>query len=125
MIRDASGGADAVLIIDRNSCNVSIPIGDSPIRKLSLTDQRSFDAIVAVERVHPGPVWFLRGGHDASRQGWSRRVEEVFAPRFEIRRTRFIPYSGLDRWLMGVAGWTERPSHAVEVLEMRRRDPLG
>jgi hypothetical protein len=125
MIHDASAGADAVLIVDRNSCSVSIPTGDLPIRKLALTDQHSFAEIAAVEREHPGPVWFLRGGHDASRQGWDRRVEDLFAPRFEIRRMRFVPYSALDRWLMGVASWSDRPSHAVEVLEMRRRDPLG
>jgi hypothetical protein len=40
---------------------------------------------------------------------------------FEIRRHLFTPYSTLDRWLMGIAGWPDRPTHAVEVLEMRRR----
>lgn len=125
MIHDASAGADTIVIIDRNSCSLRVPTGDLPTRNLGLTDRRSFDEIAAVEREHAGPVWFVRGGHDASRQGWNRRVEELFAPRFEIRRTQFAPYSAFDRWLMSIAGWSDRPTHAVEVLEMRRRDRRG
>lgn len=124
MIHDASAGADTVVIIDRNSCNMRVPTGDLPTRIFGLSDQRSFNEIAAVEREHAGPVWFVRGGHDASRQGWDRQVEDLFAPRFEIRRTPFAPYSAFDRWLMRIAGWPDRPTHAVEVLEMRRRDPL-
>jgi hypothetical protein len=122
MIEDASAGADTIVIIDRNSCSLRVPTGDLPTRTLGLSDQHSFNEIAAVEREHAGPVWFVRGGHDASRQRWNRRVEELFAPRFEIRRRRFVPYSDFDRWLMSVAGWSDRPTHAVEVLEMRRRD---
>jgi hypothetical protein len=125
MIHDASAGADTIVIVDRNSCSLHVPTGDLPTRTLGLTDQHSFDAIAAVEREHPGPVWFVRGGHDASGQGWNRRVEELFAQRFTIRRTRFAPYSAFDRRLMRLAGWSDRPTHAVEVLEMRRREKPG
>jgi len=70
-------------------------------------------------------VGYASCGHDASGQGWNRRVEELFAQRFTIRRTRFAPYSAFDRRLMRLAGWSDRPTHAVEVLEMRRREKPG
>ena len=121
MIRDAPGGAAALVIVDHHSFNLTIASRDFRPRTMQLYDQSSFDAIVRNAHDHDGPVWFVRGTHDISPQGWNRRVEEALAPRFDVRRTQLAPYSTLDRWLMRVAGWRERPTHAVEVLEMRRR----
>jgi hypothetical protein len=125
MIRDAPGGGAALVIVDHHSFNLNVISRDFQPRTVQLCDQPSFDDVVRQARDHDGPVWFVRGTHDISPQGWNGRVEEALHPSFAIRRTQFAPYSTLDRWLMELAGWRERPTHAVEVLEMRRRVPVG
>lgn len=121
VIADAPDSNSALVIVDHHSCNLSFATRDLGAATIDLVDQTSFDEIARIGPSHSGPVWFVRGTHDVSREGWNRRVEALFAPDFAIRRHQFAPYSTLDRWLMGVAGWSERPTHAVEVLEMHRR----
>ena len=68
-------------------------------------------------------MWFVHGTHDVSPEGLNSLVEGALAHEFTLRRTGFAPYSDFDRWLMSIAGWPERPTHAVELIEMRRRAP--
>jgi hypothetical protein len=123
MIRDSPDSTSALVIADHHSCNLTAATRALRSQTMLLFDQRSFDAAVRKAHGHRGPVWFVRGTHDISPQGWNRRMEQALASDFDIHRTPFTPYSALDRWLMGVAGWPERPTHVVEVLEMRRLRP--
>jgi hypothetical protein len=126
MIRDSPDSTSALVIADHHSCNLTAATRALRSQTMLLFDQRSFDAAVRKAHGHRGPVWFVRGTHDTSPQGWNRRVEEALATDFdEIYRSEFAPYSALDRWLMHLAGWPVRPTHAVEVSEMRRRPPAG
>jgi hypothetical protein len=120
-IAAAPGSADSLIIIDHHSCNLSLAAPDLNARTIQLADQATFDDVIRRTSNHDGPVWFVRATHDVSRAGWNRRVEAALAPRFSIERSAYAPYSDFDRWLMQLAGWPERPTHAVEVLELRRR----
>ena len=120
LIREAPGADRALVVVDHHSCNLHIDVAEGA-RTIELAGQQSFDQIAA-QRDHAGPIWVVRGTHDVSREGWNRRVEELFAPRTAVRRYLFTPYSAFDHWLMTLAGWSEQPTHAVEVLEIRQPD---
>ena len=39
----------------------------------------------------------------------------------EVQRHLYVPYEARDRFLMKLLGWRERPTHYVELLEIRAR----
>ena len=50
----------------------------------------------------------MHSAHDVSPAHWNALVTDAFAKRFSVRRTEFVPYSALDRWLMlSLAGPTD------------------
>ena len=124
-IAAAPGSADGLIIIDHHSCNLSLAAPNLRAPTIQLADQTTFDDAIRRISNHAGPVWFVRATHDVSPEGWNRRVEAALAPRFSIERNAFVPYSDFDRWLMQLAGWPERPTHALEVLELRPRPASG
>ncbi|MGE3499279.1 MAG: hypothetical protein AB7N53_15435 [Candidatus Binatia bacterium] len=116
-IRERTAGAPAVLVLDDSNVPIAVP----GLRTIRIADRRAFDEVLQLADGRAELVWFVRAAHDGSREAWSARVEQAFAPRFTLRRRGFVPYSAFDRWLMGLAGWPERPSHVVELIEMRAR----
>ncbi len=121
-IRAGSPDQPVTVILDHHSIDLSAVAARLPrqARILRVTDPVSAAAAARLS-AEPGLhlVWFLHAAHDVSPQHWNTLVEDAFATRFSIRRTAFVPYSALDRWLMRAAGWTEQPGHAVELAEMR------
>jgi len=120
-------GADAsVVILDHHSTSLRAVARDLPpgTRTILLADRQSADdAVRLAARNDVAVVWFARSAHDSSPEHWSDQVEAAFASRFSVHRTGFVPYSGFDRFMMTVAGWPTRPTHVIELLEMRAVAP--
>ncbi len=126
-IRTGSAGAPTTVIIDHHSTNLTAiaPLlpdgaevllldGDAAARAAETRAGAAADAV----------MWFARGTHDVSAEHLDARVEAALAARYSVRRHPFAPYSAIDRIGMRLAGWAERPTHAVELLELHRL-PVG
>lgn len=73
------------------------------------------------ERVEgAGVIWCFRNTHDTSPAGLNRSIERELAEGRQVRTHLFVPYSRRDRLFMRLLGWTEQPTHYVQLLEMRR-----
>lgn len=121
-IRAGSVDGPPTVILDQHSCDLSavgalLPPG---ARTLYMQDRSSVEQATGLS-TEPGlhQVWFVHSRHDISPEHWNDLVTDAFAKRFSLRRTEFVPYSALDRWLMRLAGWPYRPRYAVELVEMR------
>ena len=120
-IRDRSRGTPATVIVDAYGSDLSaivprLPPGTRTLWVADSAGARRAPALAAEPGLHQ--VWFIHGAHDVSPQQWNALVVGAFTGRFAIRRTGYVPYSTLDRWLMHLAGWPRRPQHAIELVEM-------
>lgn len=118
-----AGSHDGVtVILDHHSSDLSAVAARLPraARTLYIADPLSAAQAIGLS-TEPGlrQVWFVHSAHDVSPEHWNGLVTDAFAKRFSVRRTEFVPYSALDRWLMRLAGWSHRPRYAVELVEMR------
>ncbi len=65
-------------------------------------------------------IWYVRNTHDISRGGLNSKLEAELSAVRRVETRLYVPYSQRDRFLMGLLGWRERPTHFVQLLEMRR-----
>jgi len=72
-----------------------------------------------LEAAGAGVVWYFRNTHDTSSGGLNRRMENDLSRGRQVVRHLFVPYSSRDRFLMRLLGWRERPTHFIQLLEMR------
>lgn len=126
VINRHSSSRDAALIVDSSNTNVFAMLEklppDMPVILLGGDDwAESLDQ--ELRRGTVSTIWLIRNTHEISHRRSSRAVVAQLAPSHEARRHLFVPYSALDRLAMRVFGWHERPSHVLELLEMRRRAP--
>ena len=121
-IQAGSMRGPATVILDAHSSDFSAVAARLPreARILYVADPVSAARAAAVAD-EPGihRVWFVHSTHDVSPERYNALVTAAFARRFAMHRTGFAPYSALDRWLMGVAGWPHRPRYAIELVDMR------
>lgn len=64
-------------------------------------------------------VFHVRGSRDLSREGSNDALDRELARTRSCTREGFVPYSASDRWLMGVLGWAERPTHVLQLVTCR------
>ncbi len=72
-----------------------------------------------VARSGASVVWMFRNTHDTSPGGLNRALEQELAARLRVRQHLFVPYSERDRWFMRLLGWSEQPSHLIQLTEFR------
>jgi len=110
------------LVLDHHSTNLT------PLRRylprraqvLFVVDEASAATAAALADAPGGrPVWLVRAAHDSSPAGLSARVEAAWAARCPLGRRRFVRYGAIDHALMAVAGWPQRPTHAIELVALR------
>jgi len=119
-----SGSGPVTVILDHHSANLTpVKPGLPPGAKLIfLAGDRDAELAkqIAAEQTD-GVVWLVGSAHDVSPLQLNGRVESMFVRSgFAVRHTGFAPYPALHRWVMGIAGWQQRPTFAIDVLEMRR-----
>ena len=121
-IRAGAHDEPVTVVLDHHSSDLSAVAALLPreARILDVVDSRSVAQAVALS-TEPGlrQVWFVHSTHDVSAEHWNGLVGDAFAKRFTVRRTEFVPYSALDRWLMRLAGWPHRPRYAIDLIEMQ------
>jgi hypothetical protein len=121
-IRASSDDGSVTVILDHYSSDLSAVAALLPrqARVHYIADPSSAAQAIGLSS-EPGlrQVWFVHSAHDVSPQHWNGLVSDAFARRFSVRRTEFVPYSALDRWLMHLAGWRHRPHYAIELMDMR------
>ena len=105
-----SFNADAIPLRARLTRQDNVVILHSP---------RSFDMVSASDAP---VVWYIRNGHDTSPGGRIRRLEADLERKYSVRRHLFEPYSSLELLAIRFLGWPDQPTHAYEVLELRRAE---
>lgn len=117
--RDATPGA--LVAIDTFNTDV-YPLRDRIDRKENVVLLQSPESFEQVAASRAPVIWYLKNGHDTSPGGMNRRLEASLGRAYRVRRHLFGSYSPLELLAIRWAGWPERPTHAYEVLEMRRAE---
>jgi hypothetical protein len=123
IIARESAGSSAALVADTWNTDPS-PLVDLLPREIDVflvsrdSTEASLQERLAASKAEV--VWFFRNTHDTSPERLNSRLEQAFATGCSVRHHLFVPYSGRDRLLMQVLGWRERPTHFVQLLEIRR-----
>jgi hypothetical protein len=115
------------VILDQLSCDLSAVGALLPREARTLYVRDPSSAVQAVDLAGEPRLrraWFVHSQHDVSAQQWNQRIIDAFARRFTVQRTGVVPYSALDHWLMGLAGWRQQPRYAYELVEMRLADEM-
>jgi hypothetical protein len=123
-IRAGSGGQRVVLVAD--ACNLD------PWPLLSQMDDRASVTLVGkestlaglearIEKEAGGTVWYFRSTHDTCPERLNGQLEAELERGRDVRKRLYVPYAARDKFLMKLLGWQERPTHYVELLEMRAR----
>jgi hypothetical protein len=117
-----SGDPAPRLVLDHYNVNLSAMRLDLPptTRIVWVSDASSANTAAAWPTSEPGGRWwFVHNLRDASPQQWNRAIERAWEAQCPISRQRYAPYSDLERTLMRLAGRSEPPTHAVELIELR------
>lgn len=119
-----ASAADTVVLLDPHGANLNdglrrrlpaeVPVIELWDRSADEARRRALDANVAT-------VWIVRSTIDRSPDHWVAKLEAELAAQAERRDHAFTPYSALDRFAMRLAGWSEQPTHVVDVVELRRK----
>ncbi len=122
VIRSQPAALGALLVAD--ACNTDpAPLAamlahDMPVlvvgRESTLAEVRE-----RVARSGAGVIWTFRNTHDTSPGELNRALEQELAARMRVQRHLFVPYSDRDRWFMRLLGWSEQPSHLIQLTEFR------
>jgi hypothetical protein len=120
-VDQASTGKKAVVIAD--VCNTDpwplsarLPKG---IRIIPVTRESKLEDLRRrVDNAGADTVWYFRNTHDVSPGSLNLRLESQLAEGRRVRTHFFVPYSQRDRLLMKLLGWTERPTHYVQLSEI-------
>jgi hypothetical protein len=124
VIREGSGGERVAVVAD--ACNLD------PWPLLSRVGERASVTLVGrgstlralEERIEKEPgwtIWYFRSTHDTCPGGLNGQLEAELERGRNVRRLLYVPYEARDKFLMKLLGWRERPTHYVELLEMRAR----
>jgi hypothetical protein len=124
VIREGSGGERVVVVAD--TCNLD------PWPLLSQVGDRAAVTLVGkestlraleerIETDAGGTVWYFRSTHDTCPGGLNGLLEAELERGRDVQRRLYVPYAARDKFLMKLLGWQERPTHYVELLEMRSR----
>jgi hypothetical protein len=124
VIDQASTGKKAIVVAD--VCNtdpwplspwLSKEISIIPVaRESTLADLRR-----QIDDAGAGTIWYFRNTHDTSPGGLNLHLESQLAEGRRVRTYFFVPYLQRDRLLMKLLGWTEQPTHYVQLLEMQQQ----
>jgi hypothetical protein len=100
-----------------------LAVGLRPRARIGLVrDGRSIDRVKALlAQGSVDAVWLIRAGHDASPARVNDAAQRELSRTRDARRHSFVPYSALDRTVMGWLGWPTRPTHVIEAIELFRR----
>jgi uncharacterized membrane protein len=100
-----------------------LAVGLRPRARIGLVrDSRSIErAKKLVSQGSVDTVWLIRAGHDASPARVNDAAQRELSRTLDARRLSFVPYSALDRAVMGWLGWPARPTHVIEAIELFRR----
>jgi hypothetical protein len=117
-----SGEPSPRLVLDHYNINLSAMLLDLPptTRVVWVSDATSANTAAAWPTTEPGGrLWFVHSLRDASPLQWNRAIERAWEAQCPISRQGYAPYSDLERSLMRLAGRSEPPTHAVELIELR------
>ncbi|HSB15644.1 MAG TPA: hypothetical protein VLE22_14390 [Bryobacteraceae bacterium] len=122
LIQSGTPGTDTVVIVDMYNNDPWPLVARLPdgVRVVQVAPGRSFESLrseVATQRART--VWYFRNTHDVSPGGINRKLETELSAGRQVRSHLFLPYSRLDRWMMQLLGWPERPTHVIQMLEIR------
>jgi hypothetical protein len=119
-VLERTGAESTYVLLDRFSTSAGYSLHGPAVTYLKILDSDGArrEALEHIEQDRPPRVWFIRYARHA---GVHREVEARLAGAYEAQRHGYVPYSALDRQAMRLAGFRERPSHVMEVLEFRRR----
>jgi hypothetical protein len=123
VIRERSGGERVVVVAD--ACNLD------PWPLLSQVGDRAAVTLVGKDSTLPaleegigkeaGTIWYFRSTHDTCPGELNGQLEAELERGRDVQRRLYVPYAPRDQFLMKLLGWRERPTHYVELLEMRSR----
>ena len=124
VIREGSGGDRVAVVAD--ACNLD------PWPLLSQVGDRASVTLVGrestlrgleqqIEKKAGGTVWYFRSTHDTCPGGLNGQLEAQLERGRQVRRRLYVPFDARDKFLMKLLGWPERPTHYVELLEIRSR----
>ena len=119
----AVSGSD-ILVMDRANTNVYAVLDRLSV-DLDIISARYSDWTVklraSMRRRPGGAVWIVRNTHDTVPAQFHKKLETELSATHSVRRYLFLRYSDLDRLLMPLMGWTEKPTHVLQLLEFRAR----
>jgi hypothetical protein len=123
-IRAGSGAGRLVVVAD--ACNLDpwplfTQLGDRASVTLVGRESRLPALEEGIEKEAAGTVWYFRSTHDTCPGGLNGLLEAELERGREVQRHLYVPYEARDRFLMKLLGWRERPTHYVELLEIRAR----
>ncbi len=123
LINENSAGETAIVVAD--ACNLDPgPLEDQVRRNIPVIFVSRESTLASVRRrvseSGAATVWYFRNTHDVSPQGLNSELEAELRKTREVHSHLYIPYSRLDRLFMAFLGWQQRPTHFVQLLEMRR-----
>lgn len=123
MAGDSSSAKDALFLADAYTSLFGVmqrlPPGLRVIQVGGVNWRESLDRELKREDLQT--IWYVRNTRDYSPGRLNERLEAELASFWEARRHFFVRYSSFDRLMMRVLGWRERPSHYLQMLEMRRK----
>ena len=124
-IADSGEGAGTVVLVDPHGAQLDVSLRRRLPEALTVFELRDDTAAAARQRVldpSARTVWIIRSAVDRSPDRWVSAFETALAEQYERRDHFYVPYSALDQMAMRLAGWRERPTHVIDVIELRRRD---
>jgi uncharacterized membrane protein len=122
LIQSQASRPDTLVIVDMYNNDPWPLIARLPdgVRVVQVGRGRSIESLrdeIASHRA--GTVWYFRNTHDIAPGGLNRKLEAELSAGRQVRVHLFLPYSRFDRWMMQVLGWSERPTHVIQMLEIR------
>ena len=115
---------DTVVLIEPRGAQLDASLRrrlPAELAPLELRDDTVTEARRRVLDPNTRTVWIVRSAVDRSPDRWVTGFEAELAARFERHDHPYLPYSALDHLAMRLAGWRERPTHVLDVIELRRR----
>lgn len=124
--RDLEQGSNQrpkLVLLDSQISNAGYHLHASfPYPVAILQDSNSFEhALAELHHHRPSLVWYLRYGRDLTPGFLHRRLENELSRDFTMERRCFVPFSWADRKAMALLGLADRPTHLIEVLELRSK----
>ena len=123
-LRQSSSGEPALVLLDRRISDAGYYLHGPrfPYRVVILGGSGAFErARIELSHHRPALVWYLRYGRDMTAGALHNRLEDEVARDYTIDRHYFVPFSWLDHKAMQWLGQTDRPTHLIEALELRRK----